>query len=145
MQKIPYTYAINFDSSIAGSGASDTKEVTIDTGSDFVVEEIDVVAWLPTTQSSMIAFSEISQDSSPTAASNTGPQLSSLRAQIETSDNKWSNTPLRASSIVRRRGSNLLLTQPLVPAGQKLKATLYNDGSFTVQAQIVFRGYKLKQ
>lgn len=68
-----------------------------------------------------------------------------FRLEVFVNNNPWQRAPLRASLFTTTAGRLAYLRAPfIIPAGATIKATLYNDGDFTVNAQLCLMGQRLR-
>jgi hypothetical protein len=143
VRKVPYTYTIEFNTTINAGANGPAADTQIDGDSDFVVEDMAFTAWLPVAQTAIIG-TPAAKEASATVGNNTFMHNAHFRLEVEQPGYKWQNNPVRVTNLIREGIQNLALTQRTIAKGTILKARLYNDAStFNVQAQLVLNGYKI--
>lgn len=147
MRKVPYVFSINFDSDVAASGGTSTKDVQVDgqAGSGFVIEDQDAEFWITAALGAAVSGTPLAREPSPgTTTNNQMPNLSMLTVEFSTSaDQQWQDKPIRLSNVVRKGVQNWNQTQRLIPEGTRIVAKITNNAAVAVQGQITFIGYRM--
>jgi len=142
-RRFAYEYVIPFATTVSAGGSS-TQQVQIDTDGFFVVLAKSLNVYNPSTALSAIARTPPALEASPTAASNTWPTLGAFDVQLQTQAQVWSNQRVNALAIFGTGPSPAWEIMPrVIPPGQLVQATLYNNSPIDVQGGITLYGYRL--
>lgn len=142
-------YAMTLDwtqNAIAISGASQDTSQKNDSGGNFVIRQLAMVAYLSAALGSAVIGTPLPFDSSVTQNNNTMATLAHLRVQLKVNDGLVFRNPIRANLLFGDgRQPFIPITPWLVKAGDTIFGTIYNDATTagtTLFAQIALIGEK---
>lgn len=144
--KVPYVFVLNFDSDVAASGGTSTKDVNIDSDGDFIVEDYNFEAWITSALGNAVTGTPLARDPSPSTTNNNQmPSLAHLSIELSTTDQQqWQNGAVRVSNLVRKSEANWMQTQRRIARGTRVSAKLTNNAAVAVQGQLALIGYRLR-
>lgn len=143
IESFNYVYVAAF----AGVAASSSQDYTlsIDSGNDFVVDEIQPEFQLDGAYLSAIDGTPLV--AFPTSVSGSSlvlPTLAHLRLQVQTGSNQWqSGTAGIRMSALKKNASAWLLSKPVFRASDSISLKVWNDGPATIKGQLLFIGRRV--
>lgn len=138
-----FVYTLDFNEDVAAGGTSE-KSFTTDPGPQFVVDQINGVAFRSALDGAMLAYTPLMREPSPTEASNTMQALAGLRLELRTTNYNWTRQPVRWPLIVGdARESFYPAMNPVLGPTETLFGKLYNGLLDVVQAQVAFIGRRI--
>ena len=142
----PYGYQVDFDDEIA-TGLSMTEALKINDDAPFVIDHLALEMRLYAASGNAVAGTPLPRVPYPgTTNVNQIPTLALVRVQIKISDRNLFNVPVRAS-LVTGTGDNQAWfgIRPILPAGETVRVTIYNDSALSIVGNVLFMGAKRKQ
>lgn len=108
---------------------------------NFVIESMQLSVYLPADDTDL-AYTTLGEVVNHTDNQNTFTALNSQRLDLQIGDDKMFRTPIRMANLSGNgRQPHYFITKPIIPAGESIFATLYNDSARSVTAQLLLEGY----
>lgn len=142
----PYGYTVAFDDAIAAGGAK-TVSLKINDDAPFVIDHLAAEFRLSSASGQAVAGTPLARAPYPGSTNvNQLPTLSLVRMQIKISDRNLFNDAVRAS-LVTGTGDNQAFfgIRPVLPAGETVRVTIYNDSAVAIKGDVLFMGAKKRK